>query len=59
MDLKKSKLFMKIVTTEKRRVDPNLLHKWVYKIFGKWLQKESTRKKFVYVPPIIQNCVDE
>jgi hypothetical protein len=46
----------------KRRVDPTLLHKWVYRISRKWIQKESIRKKSVYctvyLPPILQICVD-
>ncbi len=49
---------MKIVTTKKKRVDPNLLRKWVYKKSGKWIQKELTRKsQFIY--PNLQNCVYE
>ncbi len=42
---KKSRLFMVIVITKKRMVDPTLLHKWVYINSGKWIQKESTKKK--------------
>jgi hypothetical protein len=48
---------MEIVTTKKRRVDPTLLHKLVYRKSGKWIQKESTRKKSVFLPHILQSCV--
>jgi hypothetical protein len=32
-------LFMDIVTTKKRRVDPTLVRKWVGRKSGKWIQK--------------------
>ncbi len=58
MDLKKSKLFIKIVTTKKEDIPYSFAPVSVQNI-REMDQKESTRKKFVYVPPIIQNCVDE
>ncbi len=50
---KKSQLFLEIVTTKKSRVDPTHFHKGVYRNSGKWIQKESTRRKSVYLPTIL------
>ncbi len=40
------------IVTKKRRVDPTLLHKWVYKKSGKRYKKSRLAKVSVFAPKV-------
>ncbi len=50
---------MEKVSMKKRREDPILSQKLVFRKSAKRIQKESTGKKSVYLPLILQNCFHE